>query len=174
MGHLLQPDWASCYQSTLHGCHGKFWEKHTSVAKAATVPKNLCTYWNVSTVLLCLNWFKKLIPSSSSATNVTLSGTKPKGECGVPFNYRFPMPKSAIDQPWSVLHCSYCKMFTFDLAYFVFSICRYSFSYGKAHFIVMSTEHDFERDSNQYKAIRKSLKKVDRSVTPWVIVGGHR
>ena len=38
----------------------------------------------------------------------------------------------------------------------------------------MSTEHNFEEGSAQYKAIKKYLKKVDRTVTPWVIIGGHR
>ena len=39
---------------------------------------------------------------------------------------------------------------------------------------MMSTEHDFEEGSAQYKAIRRYLRKVDRTVTPWVIIGGHR
>lgn len=38
--------------------------------------------------------------SNSATPDVTLSGTKPQGECGIPFNYRFPMPKPALDQPW--------------------------------------------------------------------------
>lgn len=51
---------------------------------------------------------------------------------------------------------------------------RYFFNYGKAHFIIMSTEHDFEEGSAQWNAIRKSLMNVDRKETPWVIIGGHR
>ena len=51
---------------------------------------------------------------------------------------------------------------------------RYAFRHGKAYFIIMSTEHNFEAGSAQYKAIKKYLKKVDRTVTPWVIIGGHR
>lgn len=51
---------------------------------------------------------------------------------------------------------------------------RYAFRHGKAYFIIMSTEHNFEEGSAQYKAIKKYLKKVDRTVTPWVIIGGHR
>ena len=53
-------------------------------------------------------------------------------------------------------------------------IRRYAFRHGKAYFIIMSTEHNFEEGSAQYKAIKKYLKKVDRTATPWVIIGGHR
>ena len=42
------------------------------------------------------------------------------------------------------------------------------------HFIMMSTEHNFEPDSRQYKWLENDLKKIDRKKTPWVIFGGHR
>ena len=42
------------------------------------------------------------------------------------------------------------------------------------HFVMMSTEHDFRPGSRQYQWLEKDLKSVDRSKTPWVIVGGHR
>lgn len=35
-------------------------------------------------------------------------------------------------------------------------------------------EHEFEPGSPQHKFIQRDLESVDRSVTPWVIVGGHR
>ena len=39
---------------------------------------------------------------------------------------------------------------------------------------MMSTEHNFEPDSRQYKWLENDLKKVDRKKTPWIIIGGHR
>lgn|SRR5690554_5438949 len=50
----------------------------------------------------------------------------------------------------------------------------YSFDYGIVHCVVMSSEHDFRVDSQQYKWINRDLQKVNRSVTPWVIFFGHR
>merc|ERR1712121_551013 len=40
--------------------------------------------------------------------------------------------------------------------------------------IMMSTEHDFSPNSTQYKWLENDLKRVNRSITPWVILGGHR
>lgn len=42
------------------------------------------------------------------------------------------------------------------------------------HFIMMSTEHDFSPESPQYTWLEKDLKSVDRTKTPWIIIGGHR
>jgi acid phosphatase type 7 len=38
----------------------------------------------------------------------------------------------------------------------------------------MSTEHDFRKDSAQYKFIESDLAAVDRAVTPWLVFAGHR
>ena len=51
---------------------------------------------------------------------------------------------------------------------------RYSYDFGLVHFIMMSTEHNFEPNSRQYKWLENDLKKIDRKKTPWVIFGGHR
>jgi len=50
----------------------------------------------------------------------------------------------------------------------------YSFDFGPIHFLQYSTEHDFEIGSQQYKFIEDDLKSVNRSKTPWLIMGGHR
>jgi hypothetical protein len=50
----------------------------------------------------------------------------------------------------------------------------YSFDVGPIHILYYSTEHDFRRSSVQYTWIEKDLSAVDRSRTPWVIVGAHR
>jgi hypothetical protein len=50
----------------------------------------------------------------------------------------------------------------------------YSFDVGPIHIIYYSTEHDFRRPSIQYEWIEKDLRSVNRSRTPWLIVGSHR
>eukprot|EP00743_Colponemidia_sp_Colp-15_P006986 GILK01007539.1.p1 GENE.GILK01007539.1~~GILK01007539.1.p1 ORF type:complete len:660 (-),score=66.82 GILK01007539.1:116-2095(-) len=72
------------------------------------------------------------------------------GECGVPVLKRFHMPDNG------------------------FSVWWYSFDYGMVHFTMFSTEHDFSPDSPQYRWLEKDLAAVDRTRTPWVVVGGHR
>jgi len=85
-------------------------------------------------------------PLSGSFYNGTDSG----GECGIPYESRFPMPNVDRLTQW------------------------YSFNYGNIHFVMMSTEHNFLRGSAQFQFIDADLRSVDRSVTPWVIFSGHR
>eukprot|EP00730_Choanoeca_flexa_P014543 TRINITY_DN6397_c0_g1_i1.p1 TRINITY_DN6397_c0_g1~~TRINITY_DN6397_c0_g1_i1.p1 ORF type:complete len:368 (+),score=72.75 TRINITY_DN6397_c0_g1_i1:338-1441(+) len=85
-------------------------------------------------------------PNSGSAVGDTDSG----GECGVPYERRFPMPTSSWDKPW------------------------YSFDYGVIHLLVISTEHDFAKGSEQWNFVHDDLEKLNRTATPWVIFGGHR
>ena len=60
------------------------------------------------------------------------------------------------------------------LLYHVFGANRYSFDYASVHFIMMSTEHNFTQGSPQYEWMEQDLKNVNRSLTPWVIMAGHR
>ncbi len=55
-------------------------------------------------------------------------------------------------------------------------VCVYRWSYdvGLIHFVGMSTEHDYTVGSKQYLWLENDLASVDRSVTPWIIFGGHR
>lgn len=50
----------------------------------------------------------------------------------------------------------------------------YSFEVGPVHIIYFSTEHDFRRGSSQYDWLEADLQSVNRSRTPWLIVGSHR
>lgn len=50
----------------------------------------------------------------------------------------------------------------------------WSYDVGLIHFVGMSTEHDFNIGSEQYYWLEKDLRSVNRSLTPWVIFGGHR
>ncbi|XP_077219257.1 nucleotide pyrophosphatase/phosphodiesterase-like [Tasmannia lanceolata] len=72
------------------------------------------------------------------------------GECGVAYETYFPMPTSDKDKPW------------------------YSIEQGSVHFTVISTEHPWTSDSEQYQWINNDLGSVDRARTPWVIFTGHR
>uniref|UniRef100_A0A383VVS5 Purple acid phosphatase n=1 Tax=Tetradesmus obliquus TaxID=3088 RepID=A0A383VVS5_TETOB len=72
------------------------------------------------------------------------------GECGIPLERRMVMPQAGRDKPW------------------------YSFDFGPIHFTQYSTEHPFHPGSEQHAWLLADLAAVDRSVTPWVIVGGHR
>jgi hypothetical protein len=72
------------------------------------------------------------------------------GECAVPVVHRFHSPSNGNGVFW------------------------YSFDVGPVHILFFSTEHDFRQTSPQYAWIERDLRSVDRSVTPWLIVGSHR
>lgn len=72
------------------------------------------------------------------------------GECGVPYDTYFPMPTPAMDKPW------------------------YSIEQGPVHFTIISTEHDWKPNSEQYNWIKSDMASVDRTRTPWLIFTGHR
>lgn len=72
------------------------------------------------------------------------------GECGVPYETYFPMPTSAKDKPW------------------------YSIEQGSVHFTVISTEHAWSENSEQYVWMQKDMASVNRQKTPWLIFMGHR
>ena len=74
-------------------------------------------------------------------------GSDSNGECSVPMYYRFNMPGNGNSLYW------------------------YSFDYGSVHFTVMSSEHNFTAGSPQYEWLEKDLASVNRSVTPWIVVG---
>ncbi|XP_042479552.1 probable inactive purple acid phosphatase 27 [Macadamia integrifolia] len=83
---------------------------------------------------------------SGSVYNTPDSG----GECGVAYETYFPMPTIAKDKPW------------------------YSIEQGPVHFTVISTEHNWSSNSEQYKWMEMDMGSVNRSRTPWLIFTGHR
>ena len=62
------------------------------------------------------------------------------GECGIPYETYFPMPTPEQDKPW------------------------YSIEQGSVHFTVISTEHEWSKNSEQarvhYHTIYKSISNV--------------
>jgi hypothetical protein len=53
-------------------------------------------------------------------------------------------------------------------------MCRWSYDVGLIHFVGMSTEHDYTVGSEQYLWLEADLAGVNRTITPWIIFGGHR
>jgi hypothetical protein len=80
-------------------------------------------------------------------------GDDSNGECGVPYFKRFHMPDQTTSKQ---------------------SGLWYSFNFGPIHFTVMSSEHNFLPGSDQYIWLENDLKSVNRDVTPWLIMTGHR
>ncbi|CAF3702659.1 unnamed protein product [Rotaria sp. Silwood1] len=72
------------------------------------------------------------------------------GECAVPMVHRFNAPSNGNGLFW------------------------YSFDVGPTHIVYYSTEHDFRHTSPQYSWLEQDLCSVNRSRTPWLIVGSHR
>ena len=73
------------------------------------------------------------------------------GECGIMATKLIPEPSPATtDEPW------------------------WSYDVGLMHLIGMSTEHNFTVGSKQYLWLENDLRSINRTLTPWVIFGGHR
>jgi hypothetical protein len=77
-------------------------------------------------------------------------GADSGGECSVPMHHRWHAPATGNSIYW------------------------YSFNYAGIHVVQMSTEHNWTRGSEQYEWLKQDLESVNRSITPWVILTGHR
>jgi len=89
-----------------------------------------------------------------------LNSTDSGGECGVAYRNRLHMP---LMGPSS--------------SYFANNTNNwYSFDMGPVHVLMMDTEEPFlsHKKGEQLHFIKQDLEGVDRSKTPFVIVGGHR
>jgi len=85
----------------------------------------------------------------------TAGDTDSLGECGVPALTRFLMPYQTdklppLDEPW------------------------YALTLGCTLVVAISTEHDLSPGSPQHAFLAQTLQNVDRAITPWVILEGHR
>ena len=85
------------------------------------------------------------------------------GQCGVPYNARFKMPgdPQQIDGWHESRNGTRNNLF-------------YSFDVGSVHFVMLSSEHDLGDGSAQLAWLAADLAAVDRSRTPFVLVGLHR
>ena len=91
--------------------------------------------------------------------SLLFKGTKSGGECSVVSNTLFPYPSEKA---------GYNRMDRSE------DVMWWSKDIGLVHFIGISTEHNFSAGSPQYRWLEEDLQNVDRSVTPWVVFGGHR
>jgi hypothetical protein len=81
----------------------------------------------------------------------TLQASDSGGECGVQTLRFFPEPAPAtLEKPW------------------------WSYDIGLVHFVGISSEHNFSIGSDQYLWLEHDLRTIDRSLTPWVVLGAHR
>ena len=79
------------------------------------------------------------------------NNTDSGGECGVLSTTLIPMPAPATTYtPW------------------------WSYDVGLIHMVGMSTEQNFSIGSPQYQWIENDLKTCNRTLTPWIVFGGHR
>jgi len=79
-------------------------------------------------------------------------GVDSGGECGLPTARRFSMPASPGSN----------------------SVFWYSFSAGVVHVAMISSEHDPSASSPMGAWLAADLQSVNRSQTPWVVLGIHR
>mmetsp|Transcript_34845 Transcript_34845/g.51165 ORF Transcript_34845/g.51165 Transcript_34845/m.51165 type:complete len:725 (-) Transcript_34845:351-2525(-) len=91
-------------------------------------------------------------------------GNDSGGECGVPVSKRFALPTSNHD----VMNTNVGQPRSNGVFW-------YAYTYASTFTIVLSTEHDISPSSPQYRWLSYTLsRKIDRSVTPWLIVEMHR
>ena len=109
------------------------------------------------------------------------------GECGVPTQARFtmptcPPPNTSPCVGSSARYASHTKV---SLAPGHVGRRRtgpvgsaddgwYSFEQGPVHFLMLHTEMSSRAGSRQHAFVEADLAAVDRSITPWVLVFGHR
>lgn len=97
------------------------------------------------------------------------TATDSGGECGVPFITYFPYAQQLPARGRRAPELSQA------------GICSggncsawYAFEYGSVHFTMICTEQDLAVGSPQWKWLQKDLASVNRSITPWLVVTGHR
>ena len=64
--------------------------------------------------------------------------------------------------------------YVFVCVYLCLSNGRYSFDVGNMHVVMMLTELPCGAGSAQYEWLQADLATVNRSLTPWLVVTGHR
>ena len=93
------------------------------------------------------------------------------GEGNAASAFLLPMPSPATS---SLSWYAEFEIFTYiDKVSFCF-LYRWSFNLDTIHMIGIDTESNVSVGSAQYVWLEEDLKSVDRSMTPWVIIGGHR
>jgi hypothetical protein len=122
-------------------------------------------------------------PNSSSIFSTEESG----GECGLTNAALLPLPVKTSSQfpfippdstgttpiPFSSFSSPSSPFVGYPLEKMI-DTPWWSYDIGLVHLVGMSSEHYFNRDSEQYLWLEDDLKKVNRSLTPWIILNCHR
>jgi hypothetical protein len=99
-------------------------------------------------------------PPSNGDQAVHFLGDDSGGECGLATDFKLKMPTEGSSNAGN-------PAVTAAQGY-------YSIDIGAAHFVMINTEMPCDEGSLMYKWLDADLEKVDRLVTPWIIVMGHR
>ncbi|GAQ85317.1 purple acid phosphatases superfamily protein [Klebsormidium nitens] len=116
------------------------------------------------------------------ASGSLFEGYDSGGECGVAYSRRLPMPAPRLDSsgfPPGQSALLLKSLWGGNAPGGSGRVGRirapwYSFDHGMVHLVMMSTEHDFRRGSEQYAFLAADLAGVNRLRTPWVVFNGHR
>ena len=98
------------------------------------------------------DWAVLVSPLTQPYPMMTAIGNHELFDLTLSYEARFQMPKNGRENKW------------------------YSYEIGNAHIIMLSSEQldfDYRPNTDQYKWLEKDLMKVDRKVTPWLIVVFH-
>jgi hypothetical protein len=101
------------------------------------------------------------------------NGSDSGGECGIAYASRFIMPAPA-DGGMGVRGGAQTAGGRVRVRASGAASPWYGMVHGMVHIIMMSTEHDFNKGTEQYTFLQQELERVDRSITPWLIFSGHR
>jgi hypothetical protein len=93
-----------------------------------------------------------------------IAADKSGGECAIPLRSRFPMPEARAGE----VDASTSSRLSSNPPHW------YSYKYGGAHVVVLNTEVRLDAGSPQREWLVDDLQKVDRCLTPWVLVSMHR
>eukprot|EP01111_Echinosteliopsis_oligospora_P008248 TRINITY_DN2377_c0_g1_i1.p1 TRINITY_DN2377_c0_g1~~TRINITY_DN2377_c0_g1_i1.p1 ORF type:complete len:580 (-),score=162.90 TRINITY_DN2377_c0_g1_i1:5-1744(-) len=103
-----------------------------------------------------------------------INATDSGGECGVPYRSRFNMPLHSMAEIGHQQQQQQQQQQGAGAGGFNASNNWYSVNIGPIHVLMINTEEYFETESPQLQFIEEDLSHVNRSETPFILVGGHR
>ena len=93
-------------------------------------------------------------PNSGTGSLLYPTSKDSGGECGVATELRYPTAMAPVDAKgddgW------------------------YSFTHGPLKIVMLNTEAPVNASSPQYQFLKSTLTTVDRDITPWIVISGHR
>ena len=92
----------------------------------------------------------------------------------MPVDRRFTMPKNGNRVRISCIMYWFLFRERIVLKMVIMQVFWYSYDYGSAHMVSISSEHDLHPNSDQYVWLERDLESVNRDITPWLVVTSHR